>query len=156
LGGEFGKEGGVVFAVDHEGVFTGAHIAFDVGNGADGGPEEAEFVDGDFVAEAFPDVVGGHAVFDDVGEVGGDVEEAAGADGGVVDLGDIADGGADAGSDDAEVVVALRLDPAEALAGVGDGLAIGLEGEADVGADELVGALVAGGHAAVVVGEAHA
>jgi hypothetical protein len=47
------------------------------------------------------------------------------------------------------------FEPAEAAAGVLDGLAVGLEGEADVRSDELVGALVAFGHAAVVVGEAH-
>ncbi len=49
----------------------------------------------------------------------------------------------------------MLLEPAEAAASVLDGLAIGLEGEADVGADELVGALMAVGHAAVVVRETH-
>jgi len=46
--------------------------------------------------------------------------------------------------------IALLLEPVEAAVGVLDGLAVGLEGEADVGAADLVGALVAMGHAAVV------
>jgi hypothetical protein len=37
------------------------------------------------VAKAFPDVVGGHAPTDDVGVVGGDVEEATSANALVVD-----------------------------------------------------------------------
>src|SRR5713101_8810416 len=61
LAGEFGEHGGVVLAVDHEGGAAGAHTTLDVGHGADGGPVLAELVDGDVVAKAFPDVVGGHA-----------------------------------------------------------------------------------------------
>ena len=156
LGGEFGEEGGVVFAGDHEAVLPGSQAALDVGHGADGGPEVAQLVEADFIAQAFPDVIGGHAVFDDIGEVCGDVEEASGADRGVVDQGDVADGGTNAGAKNAEARIALLLEPAQALAGVGDGLAVGLEGEADIGADELVGALVALDHAAVVVRQAHA
>src|SRR6266851_3072611 len=155
LAGEIGEHGGVVLAVDHEGVTTGAHAALDVGHGADGGPVLAELVDGDVVAKAFPDVVGGHALADDVGVVRGDMEEAAGADAFVMNEGDVADGGADAGAEDAKLGVALLIEPVEAATGVLDGLAIGLEGEADVGAADLVGALVAAGHAAVVVGHAH-
>jgi uncharacterized membrane protein YhiD involved in acid resistance len=51
--------------------------------------------------------------------------------------------------------VALLLEPVEAAASVLDGLAVGLEREADVWAADLVGALVAVGHAAIVVGHAH-
>src|SRR5260370_34660755 len=61
----------------------------------------------------------------------------------------------DAGPEYPELGVARRFEPVEAAAGVLDGLAVGLESEADVGATELVGALVALGHAAVVVGHAH-
>src|SRR5260370_1145405 len=63
--------------------------------------------------------------------------------------------GAGAGAEAGELGVALRLEPVEAAAGVLNGLAVGLEGEADVGAAELVGAFVALGHAAVVIGHAH-
>jgi len=69
--------------------------------------------------------------------------------------GDIADRRADAGTEDAELGIALLFEPVEAPAGVLDGLAIGLEREADIGAPDLVGAFVAVGHAAVVVGHAH-
>src|SRR6266851_4361816 len=155
LAGEFGEHGGVVLAVDHEGGAAGAHTTLDVGHGADGGPVLAELVDGGVIAETFPDVVGGHALADDVGVIGGDVEEAAGADAFIVNEGDVADGGADAGAEDAKPGVALLLEPVEAATGVLDGLAIGLESEADVGAADLVGPLVAAGHAAVVVGHAH-
>jgi len=107
------------------------------------------------VFETFPDVIGGHALTDDVGVVGGNVEKAAGADAFIVREGDIADRRANAGAEDAELGIALLLEPVEAAAGVLDGLAIGLEGEADIGAADLVGAFVAVGHAAVVVGHAH-
>ena len=106
-------------------------------------------------AKAFPDMVGGHALADDVGVVGGNVEEAAGAEAFIVDQGYVADGGADAGAEDAELGVALLLEPVEASAGVLDGLAVGLEGEANIRAANLVGALVAVSHAAVMVGHAH-
>ena len=155
LAGELGEHGGVVFAVDHEGVAAGAHTAFDVGHGADGGPVFAEFVDGDVVAKAFPDVIGCHALADDVGVVGGDVEEAAGTKAFIVDEGDVADGGANTGAENAELAVTLLLEPMEAAAGVMDGLAIGLKGETDVGAADLVGAFVTVGHAAVMVRHAH-
>ncbi len=155
LASEFGEHSGVVLAVDHESVAAGAHAAFDVGHGADGRPIVAEFVNGNVVAKAFPDVVGGHALADDVGVVGGDMEEPAGADTFIVDESDVADGGADAGAEDAKLAVALLLKPAEAAAGVLDGLAVSLKGEADVRTADLVGAFVAVGHAAVVVGHAH-
>jgi hypothetical protein len=155
LSGELREHGGIIFPIDHEGVAAGAHAAFDVGHGADGGPEFAEFVDGDVVAKALPDMIGGHALADDVGVVGGDVEEAAGADAVIVHEGDVADGGANAGAEDAEFGETLLLEPVETTAGVVHGLAIGLESKADIGATDLVGALVAAGHTAVVVGHAH-
>ena len=155
LFGEFGEEGGIVLAVDHERVAAGAHTALDVRHGADGGPEFAKFVEGDVLAEAFPDVIGGHALADYIGEVGGDMKEAASVDAGIVNQSDVADRGADAGAEDADALVALLFEPAQAAAGVLNGLAIGLEGEADVGADELVCALMAASHTAVVVGHAH-
>ncbi|MCU1314680.1 MAG: hypothetical protein JWN63_2 [Candidatus Acidoferrum typicum] len=155
LAGELGEHGGVIFAVDHESVAAGTHAALNVGHGTDGRPVFAEFVDGDVVAKAFPDVIRGHALADDIGVVGGDVEEAAGAKAFIVNEGDVADRRADAGTEDAELGVALLLEPMEAAAGVLDGLAVGLEGEADIGSADLIGALVALGHAAVVVGHAH-
>ncbi len=83
------------------------------------------------------------------------MEKTAGTYAFVVDEGDVADRGADAGAKDAEPGVALLLEPVEAAAGVLDGLAVGLESQADVGAADLVGAFVTLGHAAVVVGHAH-
>ena len=155
LAAKFGEHGGVVFSVDEEGVAVGAHAAFDVGHGADRGPEVAQFLDGNVVAKALPDVVGGHALADDVGVVSRKMEEAAGFDGGVVHKGDVADRGAETGAEDADARVALLLEPAEAAASVMDGLAVGLEREADIGTADLVGALVSEGHAAVVIGHAH-
>ena len=155
LAGEFGEHGGVVLAVDHEGVAAGAHAALDVGHGTNGGPVVAELVNGDVVAKAFPDVIGGQALADDIGVVSGDVEETAGADAFIVNEGDVPDRGSDAGAEDAELGIALLFEPVEASAGVLDGLAVGLEGEANVGSADLVGALVALGHSAVVVRHAH-
>ena len=155
LPGEFGEHGGVVLAVYQETGAANSHAAFNVRHGADGSPVFSKLVDGHVMAKTLPDVVGGHTLTDDVSVVSGDVEEAAGADGGVVDQGDGTDRGAQAGTKDAEFGVALLLKPAEAAAGVADGLAVGLEGEANIGAADLVGALVALGHAAVVIGHAH-
>src|SRR5579864_3931174 len=135
--GEGWGEGGVVLAVDHESVFAGAEAPLDVRHGADRGPVLAELVDRNVRTQGFPDMGGGHALADDVGEVGGDVEEAAGADSRVVNQGDVADRGADAGAENSQSGIALLLEPAKAAAGVLDGLAISLEGQADVGADEL-------------------
>ena len=153
--GQSGEEGRVVFAVDHKGVFAGTQATLDVGHRANGRPVFAELVYGDMVAKGFPDVGGRHALADDVGKVGGDVEEAASTHDGIVNQSDVADGRADAGAENAEAGKTLLLEPPDAAASVLDGLAIGLEGDADVGADELVSALMAFSHAAVVVGEAH-
>src|SRR5713101_2957502 len=155
LAGELREHGRVVLAIDQEAIAAGAHAALDVGHRADGGPVIAKFLHSDMVSKTFPDVISGHALADDVGVVGGDVEEAAGANAFVVDEGDVADGGADAGAENAELGVALLFEPMQAAAGVQNGLAVGLEREADIGAADLVGALVARGHAAVVIGHAH-
>ena len=155
LSGEFGEHGGVVLAVDQEAVAAGAHAALDIGHRADGGPVVAELVDGDVLAQAFPDVIGGHTLADNVGVVGRDMEEATGADGRIVHKGDVANGRAETGAENAEFGEALLFEPAEAAAGILDGLAVGLEGQADIGAADLIGAFVAGGHAAVMIGHAH-
>src|ERR1700720_2519107 len=99
---------------------------------------------------------GSHPLAYDVGEISGDVEEAACAESVIVDHGDVADRRADAGSQDAQSGKTLLFQPAEAPASVLDGLAVGLECQADVGADELIGALVALGHSSVVVRQAQA
>ena len=155
LAGKLRKHSGVVLAVDHEGGAAGSHTALDVGHGTDGGPVFAEFVDGNVVAKAFPDVIGGHSLADNVGVVGGNVEETASANAFIVDESDVTDRGTDARAQNAESGIALLLEPVEAAAGVLDSLAVGLESEANIGAADLVGALVVAGHAAVVVGHAH-
>ena len=115
------------------------------GMGLIGSPVVAEFVHRDVVAQAFPDVVRGHPLADHVGVIRGEVEEAAGFDGFVVHQGDVTDGRAEAGAKNAEPGVTLLLEPAEAAACIVDRLAVGLESQADVGATNLVGALVASG-----------
>jgi len=152
---EFGEHGGVVFSIDHETSAASTHAALDVGHGADGRPVVSEVLHTNVVAKAFPDVIGGHALADNVRVVGGNVKEAANADGGVVSERDIADGRAKAGAENAEFRVALLFEPAEAAARVLNRLAIRLQGEADVGAADLVGALVPASHAAIVVRQAH-
>src|SRR5258708_26072733 len=142
LASEFGEHGGVVFAVDHEGVAAGAHTALDVGHGTDGGPVFAEFVHGNMVAKALPDVIGGHALTDDVGIVCGNVEEATGAYAFIVDEGDIANGGADAGAENAELGVGLLLQPVQAAAGGFGGFAGGAGGGGGGWGAGLVGGAV--------------
>lgn len=155
LAAQLGEHGGVVLAIDEEGFAVGAHAALYVGYGADRGPEVAQLIDRNMVSKTFPDVIGGHALADDVGVVSGKVEEAAGFDGGVMHQGDVTNRRAKACSQDADAGVALLLQPAKAAAGVVDSLAIGLEGQADVRAANLVGALVPLGHAAIMVRHGH-
>ena len=83
------------------------------------------------------------------------MEKAASADAFIVNEGDVANGRTEAGAQDAELGIAPLFKPVEATARVLDGLAVGLEGEADVGAADLVGALVALSHATVVVRHTH-
>ena len=60
--------------------------------------------------------------------------------------------GAEGCAEDSELFVALGFEPIEAAADVDDGLAAGLGGAADVGADGVVGALELCRAADVVVG----
>src|SRR6476661_11044037 len=80
LAAQLGEHRGVVFSIHKEGLPISAHAPFDVGHGTDGGPVVAEFFHGDVVPKAFPDMVSGHALADNVGEVGGEVKETAGLD----------------------------------------------------------------------------
>lgn len=155
LPAEFREHCGVVFAVDEEGFRGCAHAAFDVRHRTDRRPVFAKFVDGNVLAQAFPDVVRGHTLTDDVGVVGGEVEEAAGFDGGIVHQRYVSDRGTEASAKNTQPCVPLLLEPSQAAASVVDGLAVGLNREADVGATDLVGAFVPFGHAAVMVGHAH-
>ncbi len=154
LVGEFREHGGVILAVDKKCVAASAHAAFHVGHRANGSPEFAQFLDGYMVPKTLPDVIGGHALADDVSVIGRDVEKAARANCRVMNESDGADGRAKAGAEDAEFGVTLLFKPAKAAAGILDGLAVGLESQTDVGAADLIGALMTAGHAAVVVGQA--
>ncbi len=155
LAAELGEHGRVVFSIHEDGLAVGAHAPFDVWHGTYWSPVVAEFFHGDVVAKAFPDVVSGHALADNVGVVGGEVKETAGLDSRVVHKSDIADGGAEASAEDAQPGVTLLLEPTKATASVLDGLAVGLESQADIWAANLIGAFVALSHSAVVVGHAH-
>ena len=155
LAAQLGKHGRVVFPVHEDGLSIGAHAPFDVRHGTDGGPIVAEFFYGDVVAKAFPYMVCGHALADYVREVGGEVKETASLDSRVVHKRDIADGGAEASAEDAQPRVTLLLEPTKAAASVLDGLAVGLESKTDIRAANLIGAFMAIGHSAVVVGHAH-
>src|SRR5712664_1487630 len=106
-------------------------------------------------AQTFPHVRCCHSLTHDVGKIGRNMEEAAGANGGIVNQGDVADRGADARSENAQPRKALLLKPAQAAARVLDRLAVRLKSKADIGAYKLVGTLVPLGHAAVVVRQAH-
>src|SRR2546430_6467685 len=152
---EFGQHGGVVFTVSHEALAARAHAALDVGHGADGRPVVTEFVHSDVVAEALPNVVGGHSLADDIGVIRGDVEKAASADGGVVYQSDVTNRRANARAENAKLCVALLFKPTKASASIENGLAGSLQPYADVRAAKLVGARVAARHAAVVVGAGH-
>ena len=92
----------------------------------------------------------------DISESCGRVVEGVDADARIVGAGQIGIAGAEAGSENAEVLVALLLKPVEAAANVNDSLTAGHERAADVGADGVVGALELGGAANVVIGHGEA
>src|SRR5205823_3143321 len=154
LAGEFREHGRVVFAVDHQAIAVGAHATLYVRHGTDGRPVMAKFVHGDVVAKAFPDVIGGHALAYDVGIIRGNVKEAADADGGVVHQRDVADGGADAGTENAEFRVALSHEAAVEGGRVQNSVTVGGGFEAKVGAANVAGAVVAARAAASVARQA--
>ena len=89
---------------------------------------------------------------DDVAEPGGGVVEGADFEAWVKGGGDEGVATAQAGAEDAELLVALLFEPVDAAADVDDCLAAGFGGAAYVGADGVVGALQLGGAADVVVG----
>ena len=120
--------------------------------GADGGPQFPHTLLGEAgLFKRLFDVAGALARPGDVSEGSGGVVENVDADAGVVRAGQVGVAGAEAGAEDAEVSVALRLKPIDAAADIDNGLAAGGEGAADVGADRVVGALKLGGAANVVV-----
>ena len=73
------------------------------------------------------------------------MQERCRAHGRLVAHGDEADGRADAGAEDAEAVVALLFEPAQGAAHVEDRLAIRLDRQPDIRADEMIGARMARG-----------
>jgi hypothetical protein len=91
--------------------------------------------------EGGADVAGALAGPDDVAEPGGGVVEGADLEARVEGGGDEGVAAAEAGAEDAEVLVALGLEPVDAAADVDNGLTAGFGGAADVGADSVVGAL---------------
>ena len=93
LPAEFGEHGGVVFAIDEKRFAVGAHPTLDIGDRTDGSPIISKFVHGDMVAQAFPDVVCGHPLTDDIGIISGKVEKTASLDGCIVHQRDVAHGG---------------------------------------------------------------
>ena len=92
---------------------------------------------------------------DHVSKIGRHVQERRRAQGGLVAHGDESDGGADAGAENTEAAVALLFEPAQGAAHVEDGLAVGLHRQADIRADQMIGARMPGNRAAVVIRQAH-
>jgi hypothetical protein len=132
--------------------------------GADGGPQVAHAVLGEAgLFKRLLDVAGALPGPGYIAKSSGRVVEGVDADARVVGAGQVGIAGAEAGSENAEVLVALLLKPVKAAADIDDSLAAGHECTSDVGADGVVGALQLGGAANVVVrhgepqrGDAHA
>ncbi len=127
--------------------------AVHVGHGADDGEDLADLVLREAgLLEGGADVAGALAGPYDVSEPGGGVVEGADLEALVEGRGDEGVAAAEAGAEDAELLVALGFEPVDAAADVDDGLTAGLGGAAYVGADGVVGALELCGAANVVVG----
>ena len=139
---ELAEEGQVVGGVDYENSFGVGGEAVHVGHGRDSGEDLADCVLGEAgVLEGFANVAGGLAGPDYVAEPGRGVVEGADLDAWVEGGGDESVATAEAGAEDAELLVALLLEPVDAAADVDDGLAAGGGGAADVGAYGVVGTL---------------
>ena len=79
------------------------------------------------------------------------MQENSGADKRVVRHGDESDRRTDTGAYQPQFSVALASKPLQASAHVENGLPVGFEREADIGAHEVVGPLVARNHSPVVI-----
>ena len=69
---------------------------------------------------------------------------------------DLGDAGAQAGAHDSKAVIALRLQPIDGGASLGDCLPAGVDRPAHVAAHHVIGALAARGGPVVMIGQAHA
>lgn len=151
--GELAEEGEVVGGMDDKDALGIGRELPHVGHGADGSEDLADEILGEAsVLEGSADVAGGLAGPDDVAEPGGGVIEGADAQARIHGGRDEGVAGAERGAEDAELGVALLLEPVEARADIEDGLPAGGDGAANIGADGVVRALEFGRAADVVVG----
>jgi hypothetical protein len=110
------QEGQVVGGVDDEDLLGVGGEALHVGHGADGAEDLADLVLREAgLLEGGADVARALAGPDDVAEPGGGVVEGADLQARVVRGGDEGVAGAEAGSEDAELFVALGFEPVEQL-----------------------------------------
>src|SRR5215470_4994812 len=77
LFGKLGQEGWIVLPIDHKGLLTSAHTLLNIRHRTDWGPIFPQFVNRHMPTQAFPNVIGGHALTNHVGKVGGHMEESA-------------------------------------------------------------------------------
>src|SRR5882762_6352785 len=133
-----------------------ARVLVEIGGGAGGAQQGSQLVPGDGRGQAFLDMARGLPGPDDVGKIGGSVIEGRDLDARLVGGAEKCVTRSQAGADDAEFSVALRLEPIEAAAQIDHALARGVERASKVRGNGVVRALNLGGLANVVVGEAHA
>jgi hypothetical protein len=114
----------------------------------------ANFFEGKILVQRFPDIRGGQAGRDHVAEISGNMEESGGAQSRFMGKSEEREARANAGPEQAEAVVALLLKPAQRAAHVQDRLPVGLQREADIRADQMIGTRMSGDGAAVVIWQA--
>src|SRR5258705_9679845 len=140
---KFVPEGRIVAPAHHQETLASLAKPVHVWYGADGRPVTAKLVLRYLRPQSLPDMHRRHASADSIGKIRGDVQKCSGADCGVMRNRDRTDSGTNARADKAQPRVALPFEPAQAAPRVRNRLARGLQREADVRPDQLIGALVA-------------
>src|SRR5580658_8721879 len=152
--GQFVGESGVVAPADRQNLFARAVQARDVRIRTNGRKIAADFVERNFVVQRLPYVRSCESGSNHITKICGDMQERAGAQSRFMRDGEKREAGADTGAENAEAVVALLFEPAQGASRIEHRLAIGLQGEADVGAHHIIRSRMAGNGAAIVIGQA--
>src|ERR1700682_3476059 len=153
---KLGKKCWIVFAVHHKHILARAQPALHIRHRADRRPILAQLIHSDMLAQRLPNMLGGHPLAYHVGKISGHMEKAASADSRVMNKSDVADRRSNAGAENTQTRKSLLLQPAQTAARILDRLPIRLQGQSDIGPDELIRPFMSRRHATIVIGQAQA
>src|SRR5437016_6742132 len=156
LARKLGKKSQIVVSVNDQRLLAIPRELVEIDHRADREPELAQAFEVDGGFDPLANVASGLTVPDYVGKVGGRVIKSGGPNARIVRAGNEGVAGAEARPDQAELVVALLLEPVEAAADIDHALAHGIERASDVGGNGIVCAANLSGHADIVIRHAQA